>query len=80
MPPNLLVHGVRPHAPPLPGADSRPLILKAAGGRPILEEGGDTGPPPAGAARAEMIFEVMGTGLIGLIVLAALWILIRKRL
>jgi hypothetical protein len=53
----------------------------AAGARPILDEpGSGTGPPPAAAARAEALFETIGIGLILLIVLSALWILIRGRL
>jgi hypothetical protein len=54
--------------------------LKALGQRPILDETTEVGPPPAAMDRAQAIFEVVGSGLILLIVLSCAWILIRKRL
>jgi hypothetical protein len=73
MPLSPSVQGVLNRYPGLP-------VLKAAGERPILEEGTETGPPAAATDRAEAIFETMGIALVLLIVLAAAWILIRKQL
>jgi hypothetical protein len=73
MPLSPSVQGVIDRNPGLP-------VLKAAGERPILEEGTETGPPAAATHRAEAIFETMGIALVLLIVLAAAWILIRKQL
>ena len=57
-----------------------PSNLKALGQRPALDEGAETGPPPAALGRAQTVFEVTGIALLLLIALAAAWILIRKRL
>jgi len=55
-------------------------VPKALGRQPPLEEGAETRPPPAAVSRAETVFETTGLILVLLIVLAALWILVRKRL
>lgn len=65
----------------LPWPDMSRFGIPAAGARPFLDDtGSETGPPPAATARAEALFETIGTGLVLLIVLSALWILIRGRL
>lgn len=51
----------------------------ALGRRPLMDEGTEVGPPPAAEARAETTFEVTGLILILLLVVAAAWILVRKR-
>ena len=53
------------------------LTQRAAGGLPERTE--EPWPPPAGAERAETLFEVVGGTLSLLIVLAAIWILLRMR-
>jgi len=69
MSPALRIHGDHSRAP----------VLKTAGSQPILDEGQETGPPPATAERAETVFEVTGIALILAIVLSAVLILIRGR-
>ncbi|PVE24993.1 hypothetical protein DC522_07170 [Microvirga sp. KLBC 81] len=70
----------KPSAPAFPKGDSNLRVIKVLGQRPALAEGTEIGPPPAATERAEMVFETMGLVLVLLIVLAAVWILIRKRL
>lgn len=53
--------------------------LQAGGTRPALEEEAGADLPPAGAARAEQIFEVTGSLLVLVILLSALIILLRRR-
>ncbi|KLK94026.1 hypothetical protein AA309_06095 [Microvirga vignae] len=69
-----------PSAPAFPKGDSDLRIIRVLGQRPALAEGAEMGPPPAATERAETVFETMGLILVLLIVLAAVWILIRKRL
>lgn len=60
--------------------DACGTVIEVAGVRPVWEEpGGESGPPPAASARAEAVFEAIGTFLMALIVLTAIWILIRSR-
>ncbi len=72
-----LAQSIPAHA--LPGRTSNLPILKAAGERPVLDEGTETGPPAAATERAETAFEFIGITLILVIVIAAAWIMIRHR-
>jgi len=72
--------GALPVAPALPEKPSNLPILKVLGQRPALDDGAETGPPPAAANRAETVFETTGMVLVLLIVVSAAWILIRRRL
>jgi hypothetical protein len=54
--------------------------LRAAGGQSFIqEEDGGATLPPAGASRAEALFTVVGTFLLLLIAITALWIMINRR-
>ncbi len=75
---NTILVGRIPHEPIL-RQEGPSLVVQAAGGRPFQDSTDETGPPPAAAARAEVVFESIGIGLIFLIALTALWILIRHR-
>jgi hypothetical protein len=60
------------------GNEGSDLVVQAAGSLPGIPD--EAGPSPAAANRAETLFESMGMGLMLLILLSAIWILIRKRL
>jgi hypothetical protein len=80
MPSTPLAPDVLYPGPAFPDGPSGLRTAKALAQRPPLDEGTETGPPAAAADRAELVFETTGIVLILLIVLAAVWILIRKRL
>ena len=53
------------------------LVQRAMGNLPGQTE--EPWPPPAGAERAETLFEIVGGTLSLMIVLAALWLLLQRR-
>jgi hypothetical protein len=85
-----LLEGTMPSNPLAPGAlaltsgfqdwDSGLPVPNALGRRPALDEGTEAGPPPAAIERAQTVFETTGIALVFLIVVSAVWILVRNRL
>jgi hypothetical protein len=80
MPSNPLAPGVLDPTPAFQDWDSSLPVPNALGQRPALDEGTESGPPPAAIERAQTVFETTGMVLVILIVVSAVWILVRNRL
>lgn len=53
--------------------------LQAAGDRSFLQEDGETTLPPAGASRAETVFNAVGLFLLVVLAVSMLWVLWNRR-
>jgi len=77
---NALAPGVLLSVPAGSDGASGARVLQVLSRRPILDESADIGPPPAAEQRAQTVFETTGIVLVLGIVLAAAWILFRRRI
>ena len=77
MPPSLAVSRVLSDSPIL--SWEVPGLSAQTTGAPLSGDDQGTRPPPPGEARTESLFAYVGMGLSLLIVIAAVWILIRRR-